>query len=160
MLAFKINDAYRHFGYNAPKSITVNASGQVTEEDTIFIDSVKGKTDFPLDSDVEDMTFGTTVLVQGFFYPDEEDDPAINAMAAGTSNQFEGALPAVPHFASNFVSQENRVRLTVMRQVIDTYPCSATRGSFTGPAHFIMLDEELATKLGPKHYSKIDISII
>jgi hypothetical protein len=147
---YKIRKAYRHFGHNAPaKIVRVNSDGGVSEEITEFIDSVTGKKEFPLDSEIEDMPSGTTVLIRGFFIPN---DPVVEQIASGTPNLFQ-AISGPP----NFITQERRMRLTVIRKVMDVYPGSDTRGSHTGSASFITLDQELATRLGPTHFSKIDI---
>jgi hypothetical protein len=125
VVGYKIENAYRHFGHNAPKTIANVAS----DGNNNLID-IENKREFPLESEVQDMAIGTTVLVQGFFVP------------------------------TNWPTHANRRTLTLVRQVTNVRPSSATHGSFSGSTSFITLDTQLATKISPTYFSTIDISRI
>ena len=77
-------------------------------------------------------------------------------MASGTTNPFQDSL----FFLQISLHRKTDVRLTVIRQVMDVYPGSDTRGSFTGSVSFITLDEQLATRFGTTDFTKIDIRSI
>jgi len=154
--AYKLGRSFKHFGHNAPRKIITFASDGTTSEDNVscfrYVDEATsrdesrrtdpdgniartiispqlGKTEFPMDSDVDDLFIGTQLIIQGGFY--------------GQESRYE-----------HWVAPQE---FTLLRTIVDIKARSMTWGAVTGSATVVTLNYPLFAPSLDINYRAIDI---
>jgi hypothetical protein len=130
VFGFKLKNVYKHFGHNAPSKIIKVVDDKVSEEPVEFLEDVEDKVnekEFPLDSEVQDLLIGSTILVQGFFV------------------------------TSKWPENRNCRTLTLIRQVTNIRVGLSEKGALSGHTSLIRLDQGVETTVGQTKFSKFDI---
>jgi hypothetical protein len=146
MAAVKLGRSFRHFGHNAPrKLITLGTGGTASEatisyvryldqttppattSDTYVVDPALAPSDFPLNSEVDDLALGAHVVIQGRFL--------------GTTSG----------------GGEISLRYTHLRTIAGVKARSMTWGALTGATTLVTVPSQIIVAGGGVYYHRADI---
>jgi hypothetical protein len=153
--AFKLGRDFRHFGYNAPpKETVVSSGGTASQVDVDFTrtvgdDSILGffgggvtlglkastAADFPLDSQVDDLGPGATLIV-------------VAEVEAGFGFSFGGTFIPLGLGGGYAVHGSSSETVFVVRQVTSVRNGTETRGSLTGGSTIVRLNQRISSGVG------------
>jgi hypothetical protein len=122
LIGYVIKNIYRHFGYNA-----------LPQEGNDFIEDLvtRDYKAFPLDSEVQDLAIGSTMLIMGFFIPAD--------ISRGSS--------------LTLIREVKDIKL-------DNYQFKGTPNTISGTTSIIRFDQEINSGIGGIFYTQYDIRLI
>ena len=165
--AYKIGRSFRHFGHNAPPTVTVvegsGDSASVTQENVDFVrslDAASGDSvspllealELPLAVEVDDLPSGATVIVDTLLRRESATGAAFEASQAvsqGLAFMMQATQSFTKTAAVETTTKATDQSMALVRKIDGIRPASYTWGALTGPSTVLTLDRWLVTESNP-----------